>query len=158
MVCTNCKIRRGWELPSSLWRNASRNELHHLCCPLFRLWRYSRKIGLDKIRGLENVSGYNFIPTQRYRFYLNFYSKRDLSNARLATAEWIKCHPRFSQQKRGIYNDICLIKLKKSLPCDSKTRPACLPTKTPSEKKVGGLSDLFRLTLIRYVMRLASVI
>ncbi|CAG5095548.1 Oidioi.mRNA.OKI2018_I69.XSR.g14234.t1.cds [Oikopleura dioica] len=106
----------------------------------------------------ENVSGYNFIPTQRYRFYLNFYSKRDLSNARLATAEWIKCHPRFSQQKRGIYNDICLIKLKKSLPCDSKTRPACLPTKTPSEKKVGGLSDLFRSTLIRFVMRLASVI
>ena len=91
----------------------------------------------------ENFSEIGYIPTERYLFQTNRYTSR-MTDVVTLRAEWIRCHPSFVQMKQGLYNDICLIKFKTSIPCSADIRPVCLANELPSEGekcKVAGFGD-----------------
>ena len=91
----------------------------------------------------ENFSEIGYIPTERYLFQTNRYTSR-MTDVVTLRAEWIRCHPSFVQMKQGLYNDICLIKFKTSIPCSADIRPVCLASELPLEGekcKVAGFGD-----------------
>ena len=57
--------------------------------------------------GDDFASGMGHILTEKYKFYFNFYSRNGSQNfMQSRKAKWIKCHEKYVQQKRGLYNDI----------------------------------------------------
>lgn len=90
------------------------------------------------------ISGIGYVMPESYKFYLNFYHNGMSDQIVVRRASWIRCHEKYIQQKRGLYNDICLIRFEVDVPCNSLTRPICLATQIPTEKRqclVAGFGD-----------------
>ena len=78
-----------------------------------------------------------------YDFFQNLDQTKTAKTVRRAS--WIRCHEQFVKDKRGLYNDICLIKFSDEVRCNWKTRPICLADELPQPGQkcsVAGFGDL----------------
>ena len=96
----------------------------------------------------DYISGIGYVIPDDYKFYLNFYKKgKDqdvMEDVIIRRASWIRCHEKYVQRKRGLYNDLCLIEFDHAVQCNDKTRPICLASHLPDFAKkclVAGFGD-----------------